>query len=427
MSSTANLPAELLVVTRSPLAMMFALTMEGPSTNSVLKRLSLGSGLGAGLLATLFFTALFTPPVAAQATAARPDQIYKVNVRKGTVSAVPGIVTENSLDAVRFTHDNKEQKLASDEVVKIVWGKVPVPFEDGLKYSERGDHENAVGSFKLAATDAGAREVVKAAARFRAASELFAWGGTDPNQFTACVEECDKFLSGFTNDRHVPKVRNLRARALLLTGDARAAAEAYKSLYEEGANEPATKGYDRELCLDAGLDAAHAYLAAGDTLAARELFATIEGSLRSMAAEIADERSPIRVRLVAAQGEAVVGEGFCMLAGGQASQAITFFQGRIARAPESAAERQAASLGLAEAFLANGQNRLAQVEFARVSATDPRGGDSAARALVGLADSTLRLQDKDAVASAKTWLTQVRDHYGNTPSARKAAELLKTL
>lgn len=427
MSPTLSPPAELLVVTRSPLAMMFALTMARPSTDSVSKRLSLGSSLGAGILAALLFTALFAPQAAAQAAAARPDQIYKVNTRKGTVSAVPGTVTENSLEVVRYTHDNKELKLASEEVVKIVWGKVPGTFEDGLKYSDRGDHENAVGNFKLAATDAGARPVVKAAARFRAALEFFAWGAADPNQFTACVEECDMLLSSYANDRHVPEVRKLRARALLLSGDAKAAADTYKLLYAEGANDPPTKGYSRELCLNAGLDAAHAYLSTGDTLAARELFATIEGSLRSMAAEIADERSPVRVRLVAAQGEAVVGEGFCMLAGGQASQAITFFQGRLSRATESAAERQAASLGLAEAFLANGQNRLAQVEFARVSATDPRGGDRAARALVGLANSTLRLQDKDAAASAKTWLTLVKNHYGNTPSAQKAAELLKTL
>ena len=112
-------PAELLVVTTSPLAMMFALTMEGPSKDSVSRRISLGSGLRAGLLAALLFTAPFTPQGAAQTPAARPDQIYKVNARKGTVSAVPGMVTENSLETVRYTHGDKEQKLGSGEVVKI--------------------------------------------------------------------------------------------------------------------------------------------------------------------------------------------------------------------------------------------------------------------------------------------------------------------
>ena len=51
MNTASSPPTELLVVTRSPLAKMFAPTMEGSSKESLMKRLSSGSGLWAGLVA----------------------------------------------------------------------------------------------------------------------------------------------------------------------------------------------------------------------------------------------------------------------------------------------------------------------------------------------------------------------------------------
>jgi hypothetical protein len=67
------------------------------------------------------------------------------------------------------------------------------------------------------------------------------------------------------------------------------------------------------------------------------------------------------------------------------------------------------------------------VEFAKVSALDHTDRDRVARALVGLADVTLKLADSTANADAKKWLGTVAELYGDTPAAAQAAALLQNL
>ena len=89
--------------------------------------------------------------------------------------------------------------------------------------------------------------------------------------------------------------------------------------------------------------------------------------------------------------------------------------------------RHGARLGLAEALLAEGKVREAQIQFAQVSAIDHTDRDRVARALVGLAQCSLKLSDKNANQKAKRSLETVRDHYGDTPSVLQAQVLLQTL
>jgi hypothetical protein len=401
--------------------MMFGPTMRRRLQDSPIRR----SGLLRLSTLALLLGGLTCLP--AEAQSARPDQAFRRNPRTLKTAPISGEITENSLDNVRLDQDGKEIKHPSLEIVKITWGEVPPSYRDGLKFSNRGDFANAVAKFRVAAGDASARSVVKASARFEAARALLASGSLDPNQYTECQAECDRFLSDYANNRNVPEVRRIRARATLLAGKPAEAGELYKALYAEGMNDPATTGYDRELCLDAGLSAAKAYLSAGDGLAARELFATLDPGYAGLIASLGDELATRAASLEGARAEVGVGEGFCLLASNQVPQAISFFEGKLGDRELASRAKFSANLGLAEALMLEGKTRRAQLEFAKVSAIDHTDRDRAARARVGLAGATLKLQDSDAALSAKKLLTDVRDNFGDTPAATMAAEMLQSL
>lgn len=382
------------------------------------RRLAAGAGLLFALAtAPLSFGSAFLQDV-------RPDQIFRT--RRGDVVKVTGIVTENSLETVRVERDGKDNTYGADEVVRIVWGQVPPSYQDGQTYLSRGDHENAVARFRIAAGDDSARAVVQADARLRAAEALIAWGGTDANRYGEAVSEVERFLTDHPSNREVPRAQALKGRAQWLSGNAAGAAATFKALYQQGASDPPAPGYDRVLCLEAGLSAAKASLAAKDGGGAEELFGVLEGAFREVAQ--ATEDNPERLaRLIAGQGEAAVGEGWVALANGDAAQAVRFFERNVDRSELGSAGRSSARLGLAEAHLAAGDLRKAQFEFARASALDFSSRDRTAQAMVGLADSTLQLGDADAKATARALLESTTTQYSDTPAAARAAVLLKAL
>jgi len=367
------------------------------------------------------------PEPSAAALQGRPDRVVRINPRNGKETTYRGSITENTLEGVTLTSGEKEQKVKGDEIVQIVWGSVPPSFTDGENYLARRDYGNALARFQEAAADASARTVVQAAARRRATDALLAWGAVDPGQFANCVTECDRFLSDHAGNRDVPEVRWIKGRAQRLAGDTAGSAATFNALFNEGAAEPATQGYERSLCMRAGLEAADALVASGNGAEARPLYLSIENELAGMIASLEDPESLELGPLLSAQARAAMGEGFCMLASGQADQALTFFEGRSRDTEATAATRSTAALGLAEAYLASGKTREAQLQFARVSAAEYTDRDRMARALVGLAESTMTLLDTDAKATARRYLDDVIQRFGDTPAAARAAETLKTL
>jgi len=379
------------------------------------------------LLCWVLCGGFLTPEAAfAQEVSSRPDQVFRVNPRTGKVAKISGTILENNLEQVRVELEGKEQSYASSEVLRIIWGGVPAPYREAMVYLGRKDHENALALFRVAAGFDAARPVVRADARLKAAESLLAWGAADPLRYAECITEIDRFLADYPQSRDVPRVRWMKGRAQWLSGDTSSATATFRALYEQGASEPATTGYDRALCLEAGLAAARTSMAENDTRTARELFAALEIAF-GQAASAAEDGSDARARLLAGQGEAAVGEGWCLLAGGQADQALRFFEARVARPELGFAGRYSARLGLAEAYLMGAELRLAMIEFAKVSALDPTSRDRNARALIGLADTKLKLGDSDAKAKARLWLEKVTEQFGDTPSAIRAAEMLAGL
>jgi len=372
-------------------------------------------------LALLALVGLGNPALAAQR-----DQVLYRNAA-GQAKTETGTVVENSLAKVRLDIGSRERDFDTASVDRVVFGDVPPAFAEGVAYFDRGDYENAAKQYQLAAGDAAARDVVKAAARLRAAESWMKRGASDASAFAQAKSEAEVFLADSPNNRDVPHARALLGRATWLGGDPAGAAEVFRALYQEAQGAEPTPGYSYPICYQSGVFAAQAFLATGDGATARALYNELSGALATLLASL-DENDPSRGFLIGLQAKAQLGEGFCLLADGQNAQARTFFQGQLSAAGKAnAAQRFGAQLGLAEALLADGNARQAEIEFAQVSAIDYTDRDNVARALVGLAECALQLSDADGRQQAKVWLQTVRDQYGDTPAVLRAQELSQTL
>lgn len=390
-----------------------ALPLRAMAGSQSLRRHSLGSAC-ASLLA------LALTPAGAQT---RADHVLWRNAR-GQVNTLAGQVIENSLTQVVVQTGSSQRKISAADVERVEFGEVPAAYQDAQAYLGRSDFENAAAKFSLAAGDPSARMVVRAASRLAAAQAWLRRGAAEPAAFQSARKECEQFLSEHRDNRDMPQARLLLGRAQRLSGETATAAETYAAFYREASGQAAA-GQAPTMAFQAGLGAAEAYLAAGATPKAREIYLGLDGAIAGTLSTLGagDAR---RAALLAIQGEARLGEGFCLLAAGSVSQAKTFFQSQIGAVDAKDPRRFAARLGLAEALLAEGNARAAQLEFAQVSALDT-DEDRVARALVGLAQCALKLTHASARKDAKGWLETVRSQYGDTPAVLKAQELLATL
>ena len=430
-------PPKFLVVSPSPTARMAAQSEAMRHPNSLSStdfgRPTLPSRLSRRRLARRAVTlaagavlALGALAPASWAQGTRPDQVMWRNPR-GQIKTDTGTIIENTLQKTVIETSSGQKVRKSDIVESVRFGDVPTTFTDGVAYFDRGDFPNAAAKFKLAAGDANTpRAVVRAYARLRAAEALMKTAALDPGSFTQAKAEAETFLADHPNNRDVPKVRMLNARATWLGGDAMAAAELYRSLFMEAAGGTPTEGYALVHCYRAGLAAARSFLEASETTQAKELYGTMESSLPGLLSQL-DVEDPKRQALLGIQSEARLGDGYILLAEGSATQAKNFFEVRAREADiNSPGLIYGARLGLAEAHLAGGNHREAQLEFAFVAALDHTSRDRVARALVGMAECALVLTSvTTSRTDAKTWLEDVRDHYGDTPSVLRALEMLK--
>jgi hypothetical protein len=382
-------------------------------------------GLGTKLVSSLAAILIaFVASVSAQEASSDqvPDQVTVRKPRSGT-SMVTGTVTSNTLEQVEIEVRGKTQEVPSDRIVGIKWGGVPKSYTEGNQYFDRGDYENAVAKYKVAATDAATREVVQAVARLRAAHALFQWGASEATHFREAALEAERFLQSHPDDRAVPEARMLRARATLLSGDASAASALYRALWEETKDGP-RDGYPRLQGLEAGVGAARALLASSDTLGARELYTLLETQATAFLAELAPDDTRRRV-LLNIQHEAQLGEGFALLASDQSRQALSFFEGRLRNlnGDSTAGLRTGVALGYAQSLFAEERPREAQVWFARVAALEPFDRDHVAAGLVGMAECSIALQDTADGLTPDGWLDECLRSYGDTPAAARAREL----
>jgi len=386
---------------------------------AVLHPLAVLRALGALVLAPALL-GLAAAPIGAQS---RSDQVLWTNPRGRTVTDT-GLITANSLEKVVIDRDSGNRSIDPANVQRVVFGDVPPSFIEGTAYFDRRLFAEAAKAFQLAAGDAAARDIVKARARLSAAQAHLQHGAQDPSSFDLAKAEAETFINDYTDNRELPEARLLLGRAQRLSGDAAGSAMTYAELFGEA--DAGTSGYSKKICFRAGVGAAEAYIGSGEADKARSLYNNLESVITTGLADLG-ERSPDRREFLLLQNQARLGEGFCLLARGATSQARTFFTGRLDGANGNAPLRHGARLGLAEALLAEGKVREAQIQFAQVSAIDHTDRDRVARALVGLAQCSLKLSDKNANQKAKRSLETVRDHYGDTPSVLQAQVLLQTL
>lgn len=380
------------------------------------------AALKTGALSCLALGAALMGSASAQAVS-RPDQAFVLD-RTGEVRTISCEVQTDGLDQVVVKLRGSEKKYTASKVVRITFGTAPSSYRDALSYQAKGELDNALRQFRLAADDAEAREAVRAKARFLAGKVLMqtASVASDASAYDEAISEFDRFLSDFGTSRLVPQARVLGARARLLGGKPQAAGELGATVFGE-LDASGKNAYTTDLCFRAGLAGARAFLYAGDTSSADALYKNIQGQLTTMMAEAeGDERAALDVY---AQ-EATLGEGWSLLAEDKATQAASFFGGKL-RGSLPASLVYNARLGLAEALLGQKKYREAQLEFAAVSALDPSSKDDVAQALVGLARCSQNLPDSDSTERARVWLESCISQYGDTPAALKARELLANL
>jgi hypothetical protein len=362
-------------------------------------------------------------PVSAQG---RPDQIYVLDTRSGKINMLAGVVQEHGLEKTVVIRSGKERSYDTSRVERIVWGSVSGSYREGRTYFERSDYENASAKFLVAATD-DAREPVQAASRLFAAQSFLNLSMRHPDRISDAIEQAQRYIDDYSNGAGLAQARALHARAKWLAGDAAGAAPLFDAIFQEASAGDITPGYKLAPCLTAGLSAARAYLAAGETLPAREAFSKLRQRADSGIAEL-EEDSTARYELKKLSLEAQAGEGFVLIASKQGKQAITFFESQLSSASKTdSALRYASLLGLGEAFLAEGRLREAQLNFAVVSSLDHTDRDRVARALFRLAESTQGLADPNSTGTVKAWLENIVNDYGDTLWATPARKNLENM
>jgi TolA-binding protein len=349
------------------------------------------------------------------------DQVGWVD-KSGRAKTWTGIILENTLKQTVIQVGDKTRTTESSAVTSVSFGTVPPAFSEGVAYFERRDFETAAARFQVAATDASASEAVKAAARFRAGESWMQAGATAASAFTSAADQLERLKSDFPEARVLPRATLYLGRAKWLGGDAKGCADLLRALFQEREK----PGYGANVCYRAGVFASQAYTAAGDTKTAKTVLDAVLPALASSLASL-DDSDELRFELGNIEADALLGEGFCLLADGKTSQAKNFFRSKLSATSKSEALQFGARLGLGEALLAGGDTREAQIEFSMVSALDHTSNDRVARALIGLTECALKLPDSDSRQNAKLWLQSIIDQFGDTPSVLRAKELSKSL
>ena len=352
--------------------------------------------------------------------APQKDQVFRTDPRTGKVRAMTGVVQSNELERVVLERgDGKEARYDSSEVVEIVFGDVPPAFRDAKRYMKRGDLENAVARYRVAASDASARPVVQAKARLLASEALLSWGATDATRFAEAAQEAAQFISDYGTNRALPRARAVQGRALWLSGDAAGAAAALQSLFQDGQSGAA--GYPAVVSMQAGIDAAFAFLDAGDGDSARAAFDAVAAAAPGVTTDGLPTADVVRIEGLTEI--ASLAQGFVNLADGAYGRATSFFSGKV-DGMKTGAGKTAARLGHGEGLLGEAKFRAAQLALAEASALAYANQDLEARAMVGLGRAAAGAGD---ASTAKKQYELVQTVHGATPSAAKAAELLQSL
>ncbi|MEL6713686.1 MAG: hypothetical protein AAFU73_22360 [Planctomycetota bacterium] len=358
--------------------------------------------------------------LSAPAASQTSDTVYRYNPRTNRSQTLQGTVNQDTLGNVVLTErDGKERELDPTTVLQISWGDLPVELEEGRKLAKRGAYAEALERLREAAGDDSLRDGIRATARLEAIEALVAWGTSDVAQLAEATKEAERFLADFPESRLVPHVRGMKARAAWLGGDAAAARDGFKALYEAGNG---TAGYAPIVVAEAALAGAEAAVAAGDASGAAELFRSAEAAFGA----VTSERDAIQLRSSRGADVAALGSSLSKIASGDFSGARSGLE-RGADSASTTAGIAAARLALGEAHLGLGNLVDAEIEFSWVAALDHTSADRRAHANLGLAKVAKARGGDGSAEQAKVRIDTVLRAYGDTPAAAQARTLRETL
>jgi TolA-binding protein len=294
------------------------------------------------------------------------------------------------------------------QVQEIVWGDAPEAFSAGLEFLEKGDYENAVQSFKLAAGARRVRDWIKLYPDFYAARALLAWGEKDSQRFSEALAVYERLAKDHAESRLAPEIL-LNIGICLLKMKDYSRAESVLREYEK-------KAFDDTFPMEWQVRAKewNAILSEekGDFRIASNKWKSLE--------EFASNNNLLKI-----QNRAIIAQGRSLLKSENYAQAEEFFSKLLDTHADNGAIMAGAHNGLGECYFQKKDMRRAYVEFCKVRALFFDSQEEKARATywAALCADELANQIKRSSSSFKTlarsYREELKKNYPETEWAKK--------
>jgi tetratricopeptide (TPR) repeat protein len=345
----------------------------------------------------------------------------RITTQKGKVLRKLEILKEGFTE-VTYKKSGKEQKIRTDQVIKIEWGNLPESYQRAGVAAEKGDWEKAASLYQDAA-NSSSRAAFSAAAGFLALDALLKTSSGDATKAGSAATNAQNWLDKNADHGKTPETMAMLGKLWLLAAKPEEALAAFKKL-EEAVN---TKNLPTTWLARARYGQAMALTDEGKFEKARQAFGSAAATLRGQ--DLSKDPAAAAI-FIAAE----VGKGETLMAEGKFDSALQNFQQITMVAGSNEALKTAAICGQAAALVEiavagkdHKKLRNAQDQLARVSATDLLDGDSSAKALyyLGKVVKALGKDEPDSARRSKRYFESVIQGYPDSSWALIAQRALK--
>lgn len=335
---------------------------------------------------------------------------------------VDRITKETYLEvSYKLRANRPESKLTIDKIVSLEYGDTPDAYNQGLRFLDNYDYENAVNSFKLAMEVQGVRPWIKTYARFQIGNAFLAWGNKTPVKYQEAIKFFEELLSTDPMTRFYAEALLNLGLSHAGSGDLSSAVKTFDRLAKDAYDKKlgviweAMAKFKKAECLLEGdrLDEAErAFNTAGT-------FCTEQSTKTEVPAEVA------RLKEIAVLSKLSRGQVFIKKK--KFSQAKDFFTEILGKKDSSLKAKAGAQNGLGECLLAEKKLKDAQVQFAMTKVLYGREESEVAKATYYLGVCCLELKDKEPSYKmrAQNYFQETIDLFPSTDWAKEARKKLK--
>lgn len=305
----------------------------------------------------------------------------------GTV--LSGTVLSESFDTV--VYENKrgdEKRLDARQVARLEYDDAPAGLKRASQFLAQDDFQNAVQAYQACEAE-GDRDWVAERAMLGKCRALLRWSEVDQGRTGEASAAWREFLASYPESRFLVEAKTGLGLALGLAGDVDEAASTFEQLTAFAFDKNLGQEVENEARLQRGL----VFLRGGQSQVAETRLRSLVISVQDLISSAGDLTPHAREQLASTLARARIGLGEAISHKDGPQAARTYWDGLLRDRSLAPQTRSAASIGLAEAALAAGEARQAQLALAKVVATYPGSDTTLAKALYLLAESTAKLGD----------------------------------